>query len=387
MRKAQEWEEYCPNPDCQYYREMKRGNISSIATYMTQSGKRRIFKCSECKGSFSETRDTVFNDLRTPEEKVMMALKMLLVRVELSAISFVLGVVEATVLQWLRRAAEKAEEINGVLMRDLPITQVQLDEMWSFIRRKHSKDRDDDGESLQESEDGRQWIWLSYAPQFRLILASYVGPRTYESALKLITMTAAMVLGVPCFFSDGFSCYLPALIALYHKVKTFKRTGKPGRPRNPVIKPHKDLVYAQVVKVKKQGRLKEIQERVLCGANRLKTLGLSISTSLIERVNLTFRQALAPLVRKSYSFCKDREQMRKRVLFFQTFYNFARPHMSLRLPLPKQDLSCVGMIHLKWIQRSPAMAASITDHLWSFRDLLAIKFDKSVIKDYQSIRK
>ena len=124
---------------------------------------------------------------------------------------------------------------------------------------------------------------------------------------------------------------------------------------------------------------------MLCGARRLKQLGLSISTSLIERVNLTFRQALAPLVRKSYSFCKDREQMRNRVLFFQTFYNFARPHMSLRLPLPKEDQSCAGMIRHKWIQRSPAMAARITDQVWSFRELLTFKPHKSVIKDYQSI--
>ena len=109
---------------------------------MTQSGKRRIFCCSKCARPFSETRDTVFFDLRTPEEKVMMALKMLLVKVALSDISFVLGVTEETVLAWLRRAAQKAHEINGHLLRDLPVTQVQLDEMWSFIRRKHAQQAD-----------------------------------------------------------------------------------------------------------------------------------------------------------------------------------------------------------------------------------------------------
>lgn len=68
------------------------------ATYLTQSGKRRIFECTECHESFSETRDTVFFNLKTPEEKVMMALKMILVGVELSGISFVLGVKEETVI-------------------------------------------------------------------------------------------------------------------------------------------------------------------------------------------------------------------------------------------------------------------------------------------------
>jgi len=387
MRKPQDWGQCCPNPDCSHYTLMSRGNVSSISTYLTESGKRRIFHCSKCEQNFSETRDTVFFDLKTTEEKVMMALKMILVKVDLAGINFVLGVKEETVLEWLRRAAEKAAEINAVLMKELSVEQVQLDEMWNFIRRKHAEEIDDYGEGTVESEDGRQWIWLSYAPQYRLILSAYVGPRTYESALKLIEMTGRVVKGVPCFFSDGFSCYLTALIAVYHTIKNFKRTGKPGRPRKPILKPLKDLAYAQVVKVKKQGRLYEIQERVLCGARRLKQLGLSISTSLIERVNLTFRQALAPLVRKSYSFCKDREQMRNRVLFFQTFYNFARPHMSLRLPLPKHDQSCAGMIRHKWIHRSPAMAAGITDQVWSFRQLLSAKFDRSVIKDYQCINR
>jgi hypothetical protein len=65
---------------------MNRGNISAIATYATQSGTRRIFKCSRCGETFSETCDTVFFDLRTEEEKVMMALKMLRVRLDALAV-------------------------------------------------------------------------------------------------------------------------------------------------------------------------------------------------------------------------------------------------------------------------------------------------------------
>ena len=375
MRRPKDWGQPCPNPDCSHYRLMNRGNISAISTYMTQSGKRRIFCCSKCKRPFSETRDTVFFDLRTPEEKVMMALKMLLVKVGLSDIGFVLGVTEETVLMWLERAAQKAHEINAHLLRDLPVTEVQLDEMWSFIRRKHAQQAEADGESTELSEDGRQWVWISFAPEFRLILATFVGPRTLESALQLIQMTAAVVLGVPCFFSDGFSCYLSALIETYHTLKTFEPTGKRGRPKQPVKEPHPDLVYGQVIKKKRQGRLQELLYRVCCGAERLEELGLSISTSLLERLNLTLRHALAPLVRKSQSFCKDRTHMRRRVTFFQAFYNFARPHMSLRLPLPEQELHASGMIQPRWRHRTPGMAAGLTDHVWTFRELLTAKFE------------
>src|SRR5215813_440528 len=164
---------------------INRGNNSAISTSMTQSGKRRIFRCSKCERPFSETRDTVFFDLRSPEDKVLMALKMLLVKVALSDIGFVLGVTEETVLEWLRRAVQKAHEINAHLLRDLPVTQVQLDEMWSFIRRQHAQPASPDGESTAGSEDGRHWVWISFAPEFRLILAAFVGPRTFDSALPL----------------------------------------------------------------------------------------------------------------------------------------------------------------------------------------------------------
>lgn len=162
---------------------MNRGNISSRATYLTQSGKRRIFSCSVCGESFSERRDTVFFDLRTEEEKVIMALKMLLVRCELTAISFVLGVTEETVLAWRARAATKAEQINEHLLREVTVTQVQLDELWSFIRRKASAEAQQEVESPATAADGRQWVWLSFAPEYRLILAAVVGPRVCETAL------------------------------------------------------------------------------------------------------------------------------------------------------------------------------------------------------------
>ena len=375
MRKPTDWGQPCPNPECTHYRRMQQGNVSAIATYLTQSGKRRIFRCRTCATHFAETRETVFFDLRTSEDKVMMALKMLLVRVDLTGISFVLGVTEETVLAWLQRAAHQAEEINRHLLRELPVSQVQLDEMWNFIARKHACETDPAGESLPEGEDGRQWVWISFAPEFRLIIAAVVGPRTLDTAKEVVAATKARVAGIPAFFSDGFTCYLAALIAAFHVVTTFARTGKRGRPRKPRCAPHPDLVYGQLVKQKKQGRLLTLSTRVVLGAERLTHLGCTISTALVERVNLTLRQALAPLARKTSSFCKDRERMRQRVIFFQAFYNVARPHMSVRQPLPLHERTRHGAICPRWRERTPAMAAGVTDHVWTFRELLTAKFE------------
>ena len=375
MRKPNDWGHPCPNPECTHYRRMQQGNVSAIATYRTQSGKRRIFRCHTCETPFAETRETVFFDLRTSEEKVMMALKMLLVRVDLAGIGFVLGVTEETVLAWLRRAAQQAETINHHLLRHLPVPQVQLDEMWNFIERKRARETDEAGASVPDGEDGRQWVWVSFAPEFRLMIAAVVGPRTLDTATKVVAATKARVAGIPAFFSDGFTCSLAALIAAFHVVTTFAGTGKRGRPRKPVCAPHPALVYGQLVKQKQHGKLLTLSTRVVLGAERLTHLGLTISTALVERVNLTLRQALAPLGRKTYSFCKDRERLRQRVVFFQAFYNVSRPHMSLRQPVPLRECTRHGAIRPRWWERTPAMAAGLTDHVWTFRELLTAKFE------------
>jgi hypothetical protein len=67
--------------------------------------------------------------------------------------------------------------------------------------------------------------------------------------------------------------------------------------------------------------------------------------------------------------------MRQRVVFFQAFYNVARPHMSLRQQLPLQERTGHGAIRPRWRKRTPAMAAGLTDHVWTFRELLTAKFE------------
>jgi hypothetical protein len=130
-----------------------------------------------------------------------------------------------------------------------------------------------------------------------------------------------------------------------------------------------------VVKQKKQGKLLTLSTRVVLGAERLAHLGLTLSTALVERGTLTMRQALAPLGRKTSSVCKDRERLRQRVVFFQAFYNVARPHMSLRRQLPLRKRTRHGAIRPRWRERTPAMAAGVTDHVWTFRELLTAKFE------------
>lgn len=93
-----------------------------------------------------------------------MALKMILVKVALSDISVVLGVTEETVLAWIERAVQQAEEMNAHLLQDLPVTKVQLDNMWGFIRRKRAQQARPDEESTGLSTDKHHGVWISFAP-------------------------------------------------------------------------------------------------------------------------------------------------------------------------------------------------------------------------------
>ena len=375
MRQPTAWGQPCPQPACMHSRRMTRGNVSALATSLTHSGTRRLLRCHTWATPFSATRETVFCDLRTSAEKVRMARKMFLVRGDLTGIGCVRGVTEETVLAWLRRAAHQAEALYRHLLRHLPVTQGQLDERWHGIARQHACETDTAGESVPDGEDGRQGVRGSCAPACRLRIAAVVGPRPLDTAKAVVAATTARVAGLPACCSDGCTCSLAALIAAFHVVTTCARTGKRGRPRTPRCAPHPALVYGPWLTQKKQGTLLTRSTRVVLGATRLTHLGFTLSTASVERVTRTVRQALAPLVRKTSSFGKDRERLRQRVVFCQVISTGARPHMSVRQPLPLHERTRHGAIRSRWRQHTPAMAAGVTDHVWTFRELLTANFE------------
>ena len=121
--------------------------------------------------------------------------------------------------------------------------------------------------------------------------------------------------------------------------------------------------------LRKGSRIIRATYRIECGTKRLAQLGLKISTTLLGRLNLTLRQSLAPLARKTLGFSKERKNLRKQIVFFQAFYNFARPYMSLQ----EKVSETTKPFEQRWASKTPGMAAGLTDHVWTFRELLTIK--------------
>jgi len=242
MRPPKDYGMFCPNKACESYGLFGQGNIVVISTYMTQSGKRRIFRCKLCGETFSETRGTIFYDLRTEEERVLLTLKLLLKRMSITDIAEVLETNEATIRRWLAKAAEHSEQVSQKLLNSLTVTQVELDELWSFVKKKSTQDE------TEAQTVGERWVWVSFAREFRLILACVVGVHSEAMARTLIAKTVAvltLVANVPLFVSDGLAHYATVLLEQFHKVVSF-----------PICLrwPHPDDNEAQILSGRAQGK-------------------------------------------------------------------------------------------------------------------------------------
>ena len=127
----------CPNEKCPNYNKAATGTIVSNGSYPTQSGKVHKFICHKCGAVFCEREGTAFYDIRSPVKKVILALKLILKGMSLRAVSEVVEVKLDTVRFWLTKSATHAEQVNEVLIKEIKVKRVELDELWSFVRKKN----------------------------------------------------------------------------------------------------------------------------------------------------------------------------------------------------------------------------------------------------------
>jgi transposase-like protein len=125
----------CLNPDCSFFGRIGAGNIR------VHSNADNMYYCTLCKERFSARKGTIFYNLNTDEEKVLLALKLLAERNSLRATARILHTTKESVGRWLERAAAHANEVSDYLLRELKISQAQIDELWSFVgkKRRHKK--------------------------------------------------------------------------------------------------------------------------------------------------------------------------------------------------------------------------------------------------------
>jgi IS1 family transposase len=221
------------------------------------------------------------------------------------------------------------------------------------------------------------WVWTAMDPVSKLIVAWDVGPRTQAMAQRLVHQVTQVLAPecAPLFLTDGFREYLIALVTHYGRwIQPERRQAKGPRPK-PRWMPLPQLLYAQVVTSYRRRRITGVEHRVVFGSREtiesiLAKRGWKINTAFIERLNLDFRQHVAAIGRRVNTLCKHEAGLRHQLAVFQAYHNFCLPHASLRLPLPEVEMiSATGSIK-RWQPRTPAMAAGLTDRVWSLREVL-----------------
>jgi hypothetical protein len=193
------------------------------------------------------------------------------------------------------------------------------------------------------------------------VLSVVVGKRIAENAVLLLEDTRGRLGGrVPeLVTSDEYAAYREALLAVFGERVVPPRTGKPGRPAGPRVVPPEGLCYARVHKTRAKGRVVSVESRVVLGEL---PAGAGVSTSYLERQNATDRHRNARKGRKTYQFSKDWEVHEAVTAFTMYGGNFCRPVRTLRQRAGEG----------KWRQRTPAMAAGLTDHVWTLEEWLTL---------------
>jgi transposase-like protein len=270
----------------------------------------------------------------------------------LQAIVAAFGFDERTIAQWQARAGEHCQEVHRHLVEQgqVELGQVQADELWVKLVGK------------------RLWMAMALAVPSRLWLGGVISPHRDRALItELVQKVRACARSLAILVCvDGLASYVTAFLRVFRDPV---RTGCRGRPRL-ITEPR--LLIGQVIKRYAQRRVVKVVHRVVRGtaqaiARVLKaTGGTVINTAYIERLNATFRSALAPLARRGRALAHTEAVLTAGMYLVGCAYNLCWYHDSLRLAAPEN-------MPRKWQERTPAMAAGLTDHRWTLRELLLLK--------------
>jgi transposase-like protein len=340
---------FCPNRACSARGQVGQGNIR------VHSLKERRYRCMECGQTFSETKGTALYEVRKLHQDFVRVVTLLGHGCPVQAIVAAFDVDERTVTAWQRRAGEHCRTVHEhvVGQSQLDLRQVQADEI------------------KVKTQSGVVWMALAVMVSTRLWLGGAVSATRDKVLLAaVVAQVVRVALCRPLVWAvDGLAAYIGVIQRAF---RTPLRSGKRGAPPK-IGWPNIGIV--QVIKRRAAGHL-GIERRVYQGDPALVQLVIAtsqggsggINTAFIERLNATFRQCLACLGRRSRALARTLPTLEQGMFLVGCLYNFCTPHDSLRLPL------YVGRYgRRRWVHRTPAIAAGLTDHIWSVDELLTFK--------------
>lgn len=339
---------FCPKIDCPARGQVNQGNIS------VHSEQEQRYACEVCQTTFAATKGTIFYRLKTDAQVVMVVITLLAYGCPLQAIVAAYGFDERTIKSWWQRAGEHCQKVHAHLVgqSQLDLQQVQADEI------------------KVKTQGGTLWMAMAMMVSTRLWLGGVLGPRRDRGLIgALAAQVCQVALCRPLLLAvDGLPSYVKAFQQAFRS--KIPRQGQVGRCR---WYPWPQIAIVQVVKDRTAGQL-TIHRRIVQGCVQMidhliqATQGQgSINTAFIERLNATFRQRLASLTRRTRALARHPETLQAGMYVLGAVYNFCTYHQSLRVPFV---LSQGGQ---RWLNRTPAIAAGLTDHCWSIQELFLLK--------------
>jgi IS1 family transposase/transposase-like protein len=352
----------CLNSDCADFGRRDAGNLT-VTGRLGKHRQYRLLYCRGCRGRFSERKGTPLYRARLPEDTVLSILQHIDEGCGVRKTARLVHVHPDTVSHYGRRAGEHSRAAHDELVAHSPATrEVQMDEKWSFVAKKEKNcDEDDPADRFR----GDCWDHVALDAEHRLVLAVVPGERTAETVEGLVGEVKERLGGrTPALITtDEYAPYRGAILEAFGEEVVPPRTGKRGRPRRPYKVAPEGLHYATVHKTRKKGRVVGVATRVIFGSATAVAAALAdsrasrvVNTSFIERQNGTDRNRNARKVRKTYCFSKDWWIHRAVTYFTMYSYNFCWCVRTLRTEAGED--------------RTPAMAAGLTDHVWSLAEWL-----------------
>jgi transposase-like protein len=353
--------QFCPNEGCAARGQVGQGNIR------VHSWLEHRYRCTVCRRTFAATPGTPFYRLQTAAATVTLVVTLLAHGCPLQAIVAAFGVDERTVARWQAHAGAHCQQVHEHLVQQgaLDLGHVQADEVQQGALDLGHVQAD---ELWIKVVGGKVWMALALAIPSRLGLGGVVSPHRDGALIAtLVRLVRAASVGVGTGLLvcvDGLASYVTAFRRAF---RVPLHTGRVGRPR--LVLPD-GFLLGQVVKQYAHRHVIAVAHRVIYGTPAAITAALAatgggtvINTASIERLNATFRAHLAPLIRRGRALAHTTTVLTAGMYLVGCAYNLCWEHDSLR------QAAATGA-PTKWIERTPAMAAGLTDHCWTMTELL-----------------
>ena len=325
---------FCPRRTCLCYQSLDN-KITKDGTYITKNDNiaRQMFYCNGGQHRFSETGYSQLFCKHGSFKEYEQAAKLSCLGISTDGIADVLTKDPRTIATWQRSFSKKANIFHEslCLMVTLATFFLQMDELWSYLGNKRKP----------------LWVFIGFEVETRFWVNFELGSRTTFTATKLVKK-----------INQSFNL---SLLKKPLKITTDKLAAYKNAIES--VLGNCNYVYLQIVKKRIKMRLITVQKNFVKGTKDDFT-GKSQNTSYIERFNLTLRQRVSYLQRKSLGYCKNKSNFNHLLWINLYDYNYRHYHKSLRLPVAGQKTL---RFNKRWNHRTPAMAMGATQEALTWR--------------------